>query len=99
MGVYVNVDNFRAAETARLFDDILKMSGGTNQWFHYREPTGVDNQPVIRMNRDTLYSSVIVDISEGATLTLPDAGGRYLTVMVPERGALHQPGVQRTGHL
>ena len=83
MGVHVNVDNFRAAETARLFDDALKMSGGTNQWFHYREPTGVDNQPVIRMNRDTLYSSAIVDISQGATLTLPDAGGRYMTVMAP----------------
>jgi hypothetical protein len=33
------------------------------------------------MNRDTLYSSAQVDISEGATVTLPDAGGRYMTVM------------------
>jgi len=54
MAVHVNVDNFRAAETARVFDGILKLSGGINQWFHYREPTGVDNQPVIRMNRDAL---------------------------------------------
>ena len=37
---------------------------------------------MIRQNRDTLYSSAIVDISEGATLTLPDAGERYLSVMV-----------------
>ena len=83
MAVHVNVDNFSAAETARLFDEILKRSGGINQWFHYREPTRVDNQPVIRMNRDTLYSSAILDISEGASLTLPDAGGRYMTVMAP----------------
>lgn len=81
MAEHVNVDNFRAAETARLFDDSLKLMGGINQWFHYRNPTGVDNQPVIRMNRDTLYSAAIVDISEGATVTLPDAGGRYMTVM------------------
>ena len=81
MGAHVNVDNFRAAETARVFDDILKRSGGINQWFHYREPTGVDNQPVIRMNRDTLYSSANLDISQGATVTLPDAGDRYMTVM------------------
>lgn len=81
MAVQVNVDNFREAETARMFDDILKRSGGINQWFHYREPTPVDNQPVIRMNRDTLYSSANLDISEGATVTLPDAGGRYMTVM------------------
>ncbi len=81
MVVQVNVDNFRAAETARMFDSILERSGGINQWFHYREPTGVDNQPVIRMNRDALYSSANLDISQGATLTVPDAGDRYMTVM------------------
>ena len=81
MAVHVNVENFRAAETARMFDQALALSGGINRWFHYREPTGVDNQPVIRMNRDTLYSSADVDISGGATLTMPDAGGRYMTVM------------------
>lgn len=78
----VNVDNFRAAETARMFDGILAMTGGVNQWLHYRAPTPVKAQPVIRMNRDTLYSSSIVDISDGATVTLPDAGDRYMTLMV-----------------
>lgn len=34
------------------------------------------------MNRDTLYSLAVVNISEGATVTVPDAGGRYLSVMV-----------------
>jgi hypothetical protein len=80
--VHVNVDNFRAAETARMVDQFLAMAGGVNQWFHYREPTQVDAQPVIRMNRDTLYSANITDISAGATVTLPDAGGRYMTLMV-----------------
>jgi hypothetical protein len=78
----VNVDNFRAAETARMLDGILAMTGGVNQWLHYRAPTPVKAQPVIRMNRDTLYSSSIVDISDGATVTLPDAGDRYMTLMV-----------------
>ena len=53
-----------------------------NQLLHHREPASIDEQPVIRQNRDTLYSSAIVDISQGATLTLPDAGDRYLSVMV-----------------
>ena len=53
-----------------------------NEFVHHREPASIDDQPVIRQNRDTLYSSAIVDISEGATLTLPDAGDRYLSVMV-----------------
>jgi len=82
MAEQVYVDNFRAAETARLFDDSLKLTGGINQWFHFRNPTGAENQPVIRMNRDTLYSAAIVDISEGASVTLPDAGDRYMTMMV-----------------
>ena len=32
------------------------------------------------MNRDTLYSGAVVNITEGATLTLPDAGERYMSV-------------------
>jgi hypothetical protein len=66
-----------------MFDQFLALNDGeTNQWFHYRAPTPVDAQPVIRMNRDTLYSAAIADISEGATLILPEAEGRYMSVMV-----------------
>jgi len=82
MGTLVNVDNFVRAETARMFDDVVALAGGVNRWYHYREPTPLDRQPVIRMNRDTLYSGAIVDISLGAELTLPDSGDRYMTVMV-----------------
>ena len=53
-----------------------------NVLLHHREPASIGDQPVIRQNRDTLYSSAIVDISESATLTLPDAGDRYLSVMI-----------------
>lgn len=82
MSVTVNVDNFVRAETARMFAGVLAQTGGVNRWMHNRVPTPIDAQTVIRMNRDTLYSSVLVDISEGATVTLPDAGGRYMTLMV-----------------
>ena len=82
MAVHVNIDNFRAAETARMLDDSTAMMGGWNRWIRLREPTQVDQQPVIRMNRDTLYASYNADISQGGTLTLPDAGERYLTAMV-----------------
>jgi len=56
-------------------------AGGINRFEHNRAPASVDKQTVIRMNRDTLYSFAVVDVSAGATLTLPDAGGRYLSVM------------------
>lgn len=82
MAEIVNVDNFVRAETARMFDGALAQTGGVNLWAHNREPTPVDAQNVIRMNRDTLYSSAVVDISEGARVTLPDRAGRYMSMMV-----------------
>ena len=49
------------------------------------------------MNRDTLYSFAIVDLSSGARVTVPDAGDRYLSVMVVNQDhyinhILHKPG-------
>ena len=81
MTVRVNVDNFREAETARMFDQFVAMGGGLARFTHFRAPTPVESQPVIRMNRDTLYSLAIVDVRQGATLTIPDPGDRYLSVM------------------
>jgi hypothetical protein len=72
MAVPVNVDNFARAETERMFTSILADAGGVNRLRHNRVPTPVEHQPVIRMNRDTLYSAAVVDISEGARLTIPD---------------------------
>lgn len=93
----VNVDNFTRAETARMFDGILAQAGGVNRWLHLRGPVPLDNQTVIRMNRDTLYSSAIVDIGEGAVLEIPDVGDRYLSVMVVDEAhhvnaVLREPG-------
>jgi hypothetical protein len=82
MTTRVDNDNFARAESNRMFAGIQAAAGGVNQWNHLRAPTAVDEQTVIRMNRDTLYSMAIVDISQGATVTLPDAGDRYLSVMV-----------------
>jgi hypothetical protein len=97
--VMVNVDNFVRAETAAQFDTSLKHTGGAvNEWLHFRTPAPIDQQTVIRMNRDTLYSGAIVDISEGARLTVPDTGGRYLSIMVVNEDhyinkVIHEPGV------
>lgn len=80
--VTVNMDNFVRAETAAQIDRGLIMTQGVNKWWHLYQPVPLDKQTVIRMNRDTLYSSAVVDISKGATLTLPDSGKRYMSVMV-----------------
>jgi len=80
-----------------MFAGLQRDAGGVNRFAHNREPAPVDKQTVIRMNRDTLYSFAIVDISSGATLTLPGAGDRYLSVMVVNEdhfinGVFHDAG-------
>ena len=82
MTTHVNVDNFALAETHRMMHDLQSNAGGVNRFAHNREPADVDNQVVIRLNRDTLYSFAGVDLDAGATLTLPEAGDRYVSVMV-----------------
>jgi hypothetical protein len=94
----VNVENFVRAETDRMFAAFVADAGGVNRLKHNRAPTPIDRQTVIRMNRDTLYSIAVVDVSEGATVTIPDAGGRYVSVMVVNQDhyvdrVLHEPGV------
>ena len=80
--VTVNIDNFPRAETDMQIGRMLESAKGVNDWGHLRVPTPIDKQNVIRMNRDTLYSFALVDISKGATVTLPDVGDRYMTMMV-----------------
>ena len=80
--IIVNVDNFVRAETNKYFDRTIKQAGGLNTWMHLRQPTPIDKQIVIRMQRDTLYSAAIIDISKGANLILPEVGDRYMSIHV-----------------
>jgi hypothetical protein len=100
VGVPVNVDNFAKAESDRMFAALLGRAGGLGVWHHDRALASLDEQTVIRQNRDTLYSFLILDISGGATLTLPDGGDRYLSAMIVNQdhyinAVLHAPGDHR----
>ena len=62
----VGVDNFTRAESDLYFAGMLKDSGGAiGRFNHRREPARIDNQTVIRLNRDTLYSSAVFDLDAG----------------------------------
>lgn len=80
--LHVDALNFIAAQTAMQFETYQKNAGGVNKVMNIREPSPIDHQTTIRLNRDTLYSFMVVDISEGAAVTLPDAGSRYRSMMV-----------------
>lgn len=78
----VTIDNFTRAETDAMITRMLPIIGGQGVFHHDRELAPLDEQPVIRQNRDTLYSVAVVDIADGATLTIPEVGDRYISVMV-----------------
>lgn len=80
--VPVTIDNFIRAESDLYFGNLIK-EGGLGKLAHRREPASIDNQSVIRLNRDTLYSSAVFDLDAGpATITLPDAGTRFMSMQV-----------------
>jgi hypothetical protein len=79
----VTIDNFARAESDLYFGGLLKDSGGIGKFVHRREPARIDKQTVIRLNRDTLYSSAVFDLDAGpVTITLPDAGKRFMSMQV-----------------
>ena len=77
----VNVSNFARAESDTAIKKIYD-AVGLSSWFHYRVPVPIDQQKVIRMNLDTLYSSVVLDLTEPATIVMPETGGRYQSLHV-----------------
>ncbi|HET8545473.1 MAG TPA: DUF1254 domain-containing protein [Pseudolabrys sp.] len=80
-GVPVTVDNFVRAESDTYIGNFAK-EGGLAKLVHRREPASIDNQTVIRLNRDTLYSSAVFDLDAGpVTVTMPDAGKRFMSLM------------------
>ena len=80
--VPVTPENFPRAESDLYFENIVK-DGGFGQFIHRREPAAIDHQTVIRLNRDTLYSAAVFDLGAGpVTITLPDAGQRFMSMQV-----------------
>jgi hypothetical protein len=77
----VTVDNFIRAESDLYAANIMKDSGSIGRLIHRREPASIDKQTVIRLNRDTLYSSGVFDLDAGpVTIMLPDSGKRFMSL-------------------
>ena len=56
--------------------------GGFGKFLHIRGMTPVDKQNVIRMNRDTLYSAGVFDLTTPVTIVKPEHGKRYQSMQV-----------------
>jgi hypothetical protein len=78
----VTADNFTRAESDTYFASIVKQAGGSGKFFHRREIEPVENQIVIRANRDTLYSAAVFDLEAGpVTVALPKTGKRFMSMI------------------
>lgn len=80
--VPVTVDTFARAESDLYMGNLAK-GAGLGKLEHRREPANIDKQTVIRLNRDTLYSSGVFDLDAGpVTITMPDPGKRFMSLQV-----------------
>ena len=79
--VEVTEETYEVVENYQALKNIHRLVG-ENKFFHFRNPTPLDNQTVVRMNQDTLYSAYVTDMSKGGEITIPDVGDRYISVMV-----------------
>lgn len=74
----VTVGSFIRAET-----DLYFRTREFGRLQHSRDMAAIDKQDVVRMNRDTLYSSGVFDLDAAPiTITLPDAGRRFMSMQV-----------------
>jgi metallo-beta-lactamase class B len=81
-GGMVTLVNFIRAETDRYFAQTAN-DGAFGTLRHSRTMTPIDAQDVVRMNRDTLYSSGVFDLDAAPlTVTLPDSGRRFMSMQI-----------------
>ena len=77
----VTWDTFVRAETDKYMKSYVDL-GGFGKFYNIRKPTPIDKQTVIRMNRDTLYSFGVFDLTTPVTITKPDTGDRFQSMQV-----------------
>ncbi|MCY1287503.1 hypothetical protein D9M70_364990 [compost metagenome] len=91
--VPVTVENFTRAETDLFFGMSALKDGAFGKFLHRRGVMGIDDQFVVRGNRDTLYSVAVFDLEAApVTVTMPDAGQRFMSLQIIDQDQ-HVPNV------
>ena len=78
----VTAGNYVRAESDIQMKGYIASYNILGNFHHNRDPYDVDNQITIRGNRDTLYSFGVFDLRSPVTITLPETGGRYQSLMI-----------------
>ena len=98
--VTVTAENYNRAESDASFGSIVKR-GAIGKLAHSRNLEPLDEQGVVRANRDTLYSEGVFDLDAGpVTISMPNAGKRYMSIEVIDQDdyvpAFHYGGGEYT---
>ncbi len=93
----VTKDNYPTIETSRQFVIQIKEAGGINKLNLWDGISTVDKQPIIRLNQDTVYSMGVVNVSKGATITLPETNGRFISAQFVDADHYIYPAVYGAG--
>ena len=86
--VPVTKENYSEAETQTVFAKYIAdvatatCTGGLGTILNLQKAADPKDRTVIRINFDTLYSWLILDLTSPATFTLPQTNGRYQSAMV-----------------
>ena len=96
-------ENYSLAETDGIIEGYVKKiaaatnTNGVGVLMHYRKGADPEDRTIMRINFDTIYSWAIVDLTEPATLTMPETSGRYQSAWIVSEdgyypGAFTTPG-------
>lgn len=93
--VPVMVENFARAETDAYFKKYATRPGRElGKIMFRRDVSPVDDQTIVRQNRDTLYGAAVFDLDAGpVTITLPAPRGRFMSMQTWNEDQ-HTPGVK-----
>lgn len=84
----VTDENYSLAETQVIIASYVKKiaaatgTNGVGVWMHNKKGANPKDRDVMRKNFDTIYSWGVFDLTEPATLVLPENEGRYQTAWV-----------------
>jgi hypothetical protein len=95
--IIVTQENFPSAYSNIRMGAIVDRAGGVNKFIEMPTPSSnPEEQLVVRMNRDTYYSSAVIDVSADAFITIPETD-RYVSIQIIDENHETQPMIYGPG--
>ena len=95
--IIVTQENFPQAYTNLRMGMIVERAGGVNKFMEMPVPSSIpEEQLVVRMNRDTYYSSAVLDMTGDVYITIPETD-RYVSIQIVDENHETQPMIYGPG--